>query len=99
MLAHIRPYPQELKCSRSAGIGCEDHCAYACWAYCGEGVCGASNEKSFIVGVVSSKGLWKGQGVCKKKTQYTRSFYLDKVSQTLPPLTLLKKEINHVFNL
>ena len=24
------------------------------------GACGASNEKSFVVGVVSSKGLWKG---------------------------------------
>jgi len=35
------------------------------------------------------------RGVCKKKTWYTRSFYLDKVSQTLP-LHLPKKEINHV---
>jgi hypothetical protein len=34
--------------------------AKACWAYCGEGVCGALNEKSFVVGVVSSKGCRKG---------------------------------------
>ena len=39
----------------------------------------------------------RSQGVCKKKSWYTRSFYLDKVSQTLPPpLHLPKKEISHV---
>jgi len=37
------------------------------------------------------------QGVCKKKTCYTRLFYLVKVSLTPPSPSLPKKEINHVF--
>ena len=52
-------------------------------------------QLNISIKVYSEMRCWR-QGVCKKKSQSTRLFCLDKVLQSLPPSYLPKKERFHV---